>query len=387
MNQAMRVMLLGDFSDEIQKKLQEIPEINLSVQASFSSVTSLPDLLVLAFTGEYQSALKTLSGLSVESRPALLAVIPSEDSQILRAAMHAGARDYLLQPIDPDSLVNVVRSFLTESKNSKQHTAGKVTAIISANSNSEAAFIAGNLAQITTGLGENNTAIIDLDLQFSGLPLMLDTVLEHSLLQALEVSETLDEIAIDAYLARHDSGLKIMGSLVDEIALPGEVSVDKVRHIIGITAGSSENVFINLPKSIDPLNSQVMEDADNIIVCVDQSFSCLNYSKGLLNVLFNELDIPRSKITVLINHYQKKNKIGQKDIEKALGIKSSVLLPFDQEHVHAAERYSLLLGDSASQSQATRHLKQLAEQLSGQSFAINKSIVTRVLEKIGGRTS
>ena len=387
MSQVMQVMLVGAFADEIQEKLQDVSEIKLTVQSEFTlPLSSLPDLLILEFSDDYQSALKTLSSIPVETRPVLLAVIPSEDSQILRTAMNAGARDYVLQPVDSNNLLSIVHGFLSESKDSKKKANGKVTAIISANSNAEAAFISGNLAQITTVQGTSNTAIIDLDLQFSGLPLMLDIVLEHSLLQALEVSEALDEIAIDAYLAKHHSGLKVMGSLTDEIALPGEVSVDKIRHIIGITAGASENVFINLPKIIDPLSSQVMEDADNIVVCVDQSFSCLNYSKGLLNILLNELDIPRSKITVLINHYQKKNKIKQKDIEQALGVKSTVVLPFDLEHVHAAERYSLLLQEAASQSQAMRHLKQLAEDLSGQHFTSSKSIVSRIREKFGVRS-
>ena len=386
MSQKIQVSLVGKFSDAIQKALSDIPNIELTVKSEFTGIfTPLTELLILEFSDDYQSVLMKLSDIPIESRPVLLAVIPSEDSQLLRIAMHAGARDYLLQPVDTDNLINTVQGLLSESKGKKRHRKGKVVAVISGNSNAEAAFIAGNLAHITAEMGGSNTVIVDLDLQFSSLPLMLDIELERSLIQALHVSETLDEIAIEAYQTKHKSGLKIMGALENEIALPGETSVEKIRQIISITRRTADNVFINLPQVIDPLSSQVMEEADSIIISVDQSFPCMYYSKGLLKILFNELDISPQKTTLLINHYQKKNKISQKDIEKALGLQSPVVLPYDPSLT--AERYSLLLQETAQQSKTLQRLEQLAEQLSGQYFNTNKSIVTRMLEKIGGRSS
>jgi pilus assembly protein CpaE len=387
MSRVINIMAVGVFSASALQKLSSNADINITVESKFSLDSALPDVLLLEFNTSYPSALQTLLSIPIESRPILIAVLPSEDSQILRAAMHAGARDYLLQPLDEDSLLSTIHGFLQESVTKQEKATGKITAVISANSSAESAFISGNLSQIMAGVGKKKTTLIDFDLQFSNLPLMLDIVLERSLLQSLEVIETLDEIAIGAYLAKHKSGLKVLGSLSNEIAIPGEVSVEKARRLVRINSHASDHVFINLPTLIDPLASQLMGDADQIIICVDQSFSCLNYSKGLLNVLLNELDIPAQKIRLLINHYQKNNQISQKDIEKALSFKSSLVIPADTAHSYAAERYSLLLYETANQSTASRSLIALAESLNGSKFNEGKGLFSRLFTKTGSKSS
>ena len=387
MSNVINIMAVGVFPTASIQKLSNIAEINITVESKFSLDVVLPDVLLLEFNTSYPSALQALLSIPIESRPILIAVLPSEDSQILRAAMHAGARDYLIQPLDENSLLTSTHSFLQESVTKQNKTTGKITAVISANSSAESAFISGNLSQIMAAVGQQKTTIIDFDLQFSNLPLMLDIVLDRSLLQSLEVIETLDDIAVGAYLKKHKSGLKVLGSLSNEIAIPGEVSVEKARRLVRINSHAADHVFINLPNLIDPLSSQLMSDADTIIICVDQSFSCLNYSKGLLNVLLNELEVPQQKIRLLINHYQKNNNIRQKDIEKTLSFKSSLAIPADNDHSYAAERYSLLLDEMANQSTALRRLVTLAESLHGNKFNEGKSLFSRLFTKIGSKSS
>ncbi|MGB1254809.1 MAG: AAA family ATPase, partial [Thiolinea sp.] len=325
-----KVVLIGDFCEKAQENLLAIPNVEIIFEQTFKlPLNTLPELLVLEFSGEYQIVLNSLNKISPERRPVLIAIIPAEDAQLLRQAMHAGARDYLVQPLDVLNLQTMVESFLRESGNHKPRSPGKVTAVISATSNADSAFITANLAQITAERAKQSVMVLDLDLQFSSLPVILDVEPERSLLQAMEVIETLDEVALNAYLTNHESGLKVLCSLVDDIALPGEISADSIHQVITIAGHVSQNLFINLPHIIDPLSSQVVDDADQIIICIEQSFPSMNFAKGLLNILLNELDVPAQKIILLVNRFRNKHKILQPEIEKTIGLKPTIIVPSD----------------------------------------------------------
>ncbi|MGB1008188.1 MAG: AAA family ATPase [Thiolinea sp.] len=383
-----KVVLIGDFCEKAQENLLAIPNVEIIFEQTFKlPLNTLPELLVLEFSGEYQTVLNSLNKISPERRPVLIAIIPAEDAQLLRQAMHAGARDYLVLPLDVLNLQTMVESFLRESGNHKPRSPGKVTAVISATSNADSAFITANLAQITAERAKQSVMVLDLDLQFSSLPVILDVEPERSLLQAMEVIETLDEVALNAYLTNHESGLKVLCSLVDDIALPGEISADSIHQVITIAGHVSQNLFINLPHIIDPLSSQVVDDADQIIICIEQSFPSMNFAKGLLNILLNELDVPAQKIILLVNRFRNKHKILQPEIEKTIGLKPTIIVPSDSRALRDAERYGLLLSETANQTQAYKSLIQLAERLSGTRFAVHKSLLNRIMDRIEGKAA
>lgn len=384
MSSKKHIVLIGEFTNDCQQLLSSSLEAEITVSKSFSSNTVV-DLLILEFNGEHQAVLASLSALPKDTRPALIAILPKEDNQVLRQAMHNGAHDFLIQPLDKDNLLLTVQQWFEEAHNAPQVTPGKTIAVMSASSNAEAAFISGNLAHAIAVKTQQSTVLIDLDHQYSSLPLLLDMELDRSFLKALDSVDSLDEIAIDAYLSKHPSGLKLLGLLDEEISLPGEISIEDTRKIISIASRTAKQVFINLPHVIDPLTSQVMEDADSIAVCVEQRFSSINYAKGLLNVLQNELDIPALKIIVVVNNYRKDSKIKKKDIEKTLGIKQCETLPFDNASAVEAEQYSLLLNETADESQATLALNTLAERFSELKFPVEKGLLSTLRAKLGGR--
>lgn len=385
----MKIMFMGRACEKAQESLLTIPGVEIVFEHEFRlPQNALPALLIMEFSGDYQTVLSSLSKIPSARRPVLIAVIPTEGVQLLRQAMHAGASDYLVQPLDVSNLQAMIETLLRESGDYKQQAPGRATAIISATSNADSAFITANLAQITAEKAKQTTMVVDLDLQFSSLPVILDVEPERSLLQATEVIETLDEVALNAYLTNHESGLKVLCSLVDDIALPGEISAEAIHQVVTIAGHVSQNLFINLPHIIDPLSSQVVDDVDHIVICIEQSFPSMNFAKGLLNVLLNELDVPTQKIILLVNRYRDKHKILAAEIEKTIGLKPNIIVPSDSIALRDAERYGLLLSETAGQTQAYKSLIGLAEQLSEARFvAAHQGFINRFMARLEGKTA
>ena len=114
----------------------------------------------------------------------------------------------------------------------------------------------------------------------------------------------------------------------------------------------------------------------------------MNFAKGLLNVLLNELDVPAQKIILLVNRYRDKHKILVPEIEKTIGLKPGFIVPSDSIALRDAERYGLLLSETAGQTQAYKSLIGLAEKLSETRFAtVNKGLINRLMARIEGKAA
>lgn len=385
-------MMAGNFPRTLCDELKKLPGVSLSCATGEVSApntplfnrNALPNILVLEYGDYWQAALDELATISIATRPVVLAVIPSEDISILHHAMRSGARDYLLQPVDAAKLKTAVKKLLEEVTPKTSTVSGQIISFISCNSSVESAFLSANFAHILALAVKRTTIVIDLDLQLSSLPLFLDMTVEHSFLQALAVADTLDESAIDAYLSKHVPGLSLLGSRADELALPGEISLEKTNKLINTISLSADYVIINLPQLIDPLTTLAIEQSSLIMVVVEQSLGSLNYGKGLLNILINELEIPAEKIRLVVNHYQKKSQIHLQDISKTLGLEPAIILPFDAT-IRDNECYGVPLLGSARQSPVTRELIQLAETLNNPASSGKPGgLLSRLLATVGG---
>ena len=207
---------------------------------------------MLEYGDNWQAVLAELAAIPLNVRPVVVAILPGEDITLLHHAMRSGARDYLVHPVKPADLSASVQKLLQEIAPKPAPASNQTIALLSCTSSLEAAFLSGNLAHIMALEMRRTTTVIDLDLQLSNLPLFMDMTVEHSFMQALAAADTLDEAAIDAYLSKHVPGLSLLGSRADEIALPGEVSLEKASKVISTISRVADCVIINLPQLIDP---------------------------------------------------------------------------------------------------------------------------------------
>ncbi len=171
-----------------------------------SGVVDSPDLLLLRIGPDSRDGLEALGRYTLDERPPLIVIGDGSDPQSMRAAMQAGARDFLSEPIVEEDLLAAVTQLATESKPSRKNVRTKLTAFINAKGGSGATFLAANVAHLLAAISDRRTVLVDLDLRFGNLPQYLDLKPKRGLVEALDVANDLDEVAIEAYMTKHDSG-------------------------------------------------------------------------------------------------------------------------------------------------------------------------------------
>jgi len=385
---SIRVLAAGRAPDalaSLEQILSDEMDIDFSVRHivngtidPLQGVRELPDVLVLHLSGNWRGELAALRARPVSERPPIIAVSDEADAGMMREAMNAGARDFLSYPCSPGELLASVHHLANENRRSANGGSAHLTAVINAKGGSGASFIACNLGHMLAADLGQKTALIDLDLQFGTLPLYLDVSPRTTLMDALAVADELDGVALEGYMARHGSGLHLLPSMSDHLGLPWEIPEASLGRILNLATANYNQIIVDLPRQIDPLTSSVIERADSVLVVIQQSLTHIRDAKRLLQLISNELGVPRQATEVVVNRYNEKNPITLHDIRDAVQHDEIITLPNDFSRVSESVNSGRPLLEMARGAALTRTLQRLAQRLSG-TEAANHGVLQRAV--------
>ncbi len=348
-------------------------------------VQVLPNVLILHLSENWEQELNALSARPAAGRPPVLVVGPGTDIRMLRHAMQAGARDFLTQPVSAEELSVALRQIAQEQSRSGESATSRLTAVINAKGGSGATLVACNLAHVMTTVAKLRVAVMDLDLQFGTLPLYLDLAPTHGILQTVNSADSLDTVALEACMAKHQSGLHVLGPVSNELVFPEEISVHNVERLLGVAALTYEHVVVDLPRHFDRITLTVMERADQVVLITQQSVTHVRDTKRLMALLVQELSIPPDRIVLVVNRFQPKGEVSVEDIEQTLGYESPMLIPNDFKRVTECVNLGIPLYQHYKRAPITKGILALGKKLSGKPVATKKGYLGRAISNFFGQ--
>ena len=163
----------------------------------------------------------------VSPETAIIVLIDGVNMELVRRLMRGGARDVLVKPVGVDDLLNTIRSVhhtlqkhraAIESGAEVSTSGGQMIAIYSPQGGAGKSVLSANLGiALATALNaqgqKGRVALVDLNLQFGDIDLMLNLSPEHTLAGlAQKGAMGMDADLIEQYLTPHEeSGLRVLG--------------------------------------------------------------------------------------------------------------------------------------------------------------------------------
>ena len=140
----------------------------------------------------------------------IVLLVPAEASSLLEATLDADFAEVLVLPQPAEAVVFAIRrAAATSSKRAAGRVRGRVTTVFSPKGGTGKSVVACNLAAALAAQGLR-TVIIDLDLQFGDVAIMLGLEPQRTLHDLLTAPGSLDAEKIAGYATRHRGGFDVL---------------------------------------------------------------------------------------------------------------------------------------------------------------------------------
>lgn len=325
-----------------------------------------PAVVVVGVDTSNDPALKTIETISHMPGSVGIIVISKEPTQgLLVSCMRAGADEFLEFPVNPDELAKAMGGLFKRKGIVSAHT-GKVTAVFSPAGGVGVTSIATNLAGgIASELGSSGAScIIDMNLQFGSVALAMDIrEFSHTVADAAQEQDRLDENLIRSFMSEHISGAAVLPGPLNMAELEG-VDAWQLRGVIQLCRKVYQYVVLDLPHAIDDVAIVGLDEADEIFLVCDMVLPTIRNVIRALEV-FDELEYKRDKLRLIVSRYYESHEVSLDEISQHIGLPIHWLVPYDSRAAIRALNSGQLLDVAQPDSQAAHSLVALAQHVAG----------------------
>jgi pilus assembly protein CpaE len=333
----LRKLLMFDESIEV------VGEAGNGEEAIERALALNPDVVLMDINMPVMDGIEATERLSVElPRVGIIILSVQGEQEYLRKAMTAGARDYLTKPPTGDDLVNTIQQVFEMQKKRQAvlavpddtpHGPGQVISIFSTKGGVGKTTIAVNLAIAIAQL-KKKTVIVDLDLQFGDVAMMLDLIPRRSIADLVGEADLLNVKTIEGYLTGHASGLQVLPGPIR----PEYAEIVTARHVEGILKTLKENfafVIVDTRQIFDDITLTALDQSDQIFTIASLDVLTIKNIKLGLEVM-SSLHYESSKIKMLLNRSNTETGVTPQDLENSLKFPISCMIPSDGKVVLTA---------------------------------------------------
>ena len=323
------------------------------------------DIVVIDLSEDWEKELQLLGNLRRKSDRAPTIVIGmDDDKRMLKMAMKAGARDFFAHPVPESELIDSIHQIGHEAKQSAiQGTS--ISVVMHGKGGAGASFFASNIAHILASERRKaSTMLLDLNFVAGELPLYFDLRGGGDLRQAIDYFDNLDEIALQGFIMRHDSGVHVMASSGDPTSAGWSVNANNLNALVSMLSTSYEQLVIDLPNPADPVAATLLAQADRVFVVIQQNLMDLHCTQRLFSML-DYYTVPRDNVTVVVNRFEQKSPVRYQDIENALDGVEIECIPNDYKRVSESINTGVPLASRWSKARVTDAIREIVLQILG----------------------
>ncbi|MCU1370833.1 MAG: hypothetical protein JWO77_2027 [Ilumatobacteraceae bacterium] len=296
-------------------------------------------------------------------------------TEVFQRAMRSGVRDVLGAPVDTGQLNEAVRrvsaSLVTSSPNGSVGSVaatvpeddtseqGRVITVFSTKGGAGKSVLATNLGVILAQRSEGTVALVDADLQFGDIAVMLKLAPQHTIVDAVGSFDRLDVGFLESLLATHQpSGLKVLPAPL-EPAFADQIGAEQMNAIIRLLRTFCTYVVVDTPAYFNDVVLGLIEESDDVLLVAGMDIPNIKNVKIGLQTL-RLLNTPMNKIHLILNRANSKVKLEVSEVERTLQVKADALIPSDIVVPQSVNKGTPVVID-APRSSIAKSLEQLAD--------------------------
>ncbi len=364
MGDLIKVLIVDDIPstlDNLQKLLSFEPDIQVvgnatnGKEAIDQAKKTAPDIVLMDVNMPIMDGIQATEQLAQElpSSPVIIMSVQGE-RDYLRRAMQSGAREFLIKPFSGDELVASIRrvyqldqkkeSFLAKTvaaappdggvdvaEPRRRTEQGQVIFVYSGKGGVGKSLIAANLAVSMANETRAKVALIDLDLQFGDIGVLLNLDHSQGITDLIENIEHMDQDFIREIMVDAAAGVKVLLTPISP-ELADLVTVDHIRRIFAEMRKMFDYIIVDSSTHLGEINLEVLDHADKIVVVTSLSIPAIKDTKLALKI-FDSLSISPDRVFLLLNKSDAHSEFNKESVEANLRFPIAAQIPNDAKLV------------------------------------------------------
>lgn len=304
-------------------------------------------------------------------------VVSELSTSLLQQALRAGVRDVLALGGEAGALAHAVQRVAIslevapvaiptappQGASGDEHEAvnGKVYSVFSTKGGSGKSVLATSLAVTLARRSELPVALVDADLQFGDVAVMLKLAPSHTIVDAVSAIDRLDPAMLNSFLVTHEpSGLRVLPAPL-EPAFADQVSASDMTRIVDMLRTFCAFVVVDTPAYFNDVVLGLVEISDDVLLVAGMDIPNIKNVKIGLQTL-RLLDTPTEKLHLVLNRANSKVKLEVSEVEKTLGMKAAALIPSDIAVPQSVNKGEPVV-DFAPKSSVTKAIDEMADMM------------------------
>ncbi len=290
-------------------------------------------------------------------------------TDVLQRALRAGIKDVLQAPLDSAQLADAVQRVAatltpgvavpSSPTFSESDEAGRVITVFSTKGGAGKSVIATNLAVLLAQRSEKPVVIVDADLQFGDIAVMLKLSPQHTIVDAVSSLDRLDLALMQSLLVTHPpSGLLVLPAPL-EPAFADQIGATEMVRIVELLRQFCSYVVVDTPAYFNDVVLGLIEVSDDVLLVAGMDIPNIKNVKIGLQTL-RLLNTPMEKLKLVLNRANSKVKLDVGEVERTLGVQAEALIPSDVVVPQAVNKGEAVVL-SAPRSGVAKSLEQLAD--------------------------
>jgi pilus assembly protein CpaE len=365
MSEPIKVLIVDDIASTLDN-LQKLLSFEADIQVVGTAVNGkegveqvkkvAPDIVLMDVNMPIMDGIQATETLAQEApnSPVIIMSVQGE-RDYLRRAMQSGAREFLIKPFSGDELIASIRrvyqleqkkeSFLAkttaataapgapaadgEALRKGEH--GQVLFFYSGKGGVGKSLIAANLAVSMANETKAKVALVDLDLQFGDIGVLLNLDHSQGITDLIENIDHMDPDFIREIMVDGPGGIKVLLTPISP-ELADLVTVDHIRRIFGELRKMFDYIIVDSSAHLGEINLEVLDHADKVVVVTSLSIPAIKNTKLALKI-FDSLSISPDRVVLLLNKSDAHSEFNKESVEANLRFPIAGQIPNDAKLV------------------------------------------------------
>ena len=329
-------------------------------------------VLILGPSCASDGTLATVERL-LQDRRELGAILVAEELTIalLQQALRCGVKDVLALPADDEQLHEAI-SRMAQSLSAApaaptmpdpildaDSKVGRVITVFSTKGGAGKSMIATNLGVVLAGRSSRPVCLVDADLQFGDVAVMLKLSPQHTIVDAVSALDGLDVSLLQNLLVAHEpSGLLILPAPL-EPAFADQIGSAEMVQIVEAIRQFCSHVIVDTPAYFNDVVLGMIEISDDVVLVAGMDIPNIKNAKIGLQTL-RLLNTPMEKFRLVLNRANSKVKLDITEVQRTLQMSAASLIPSDVIVPQSVNR-GMPVVQAAPRSGVAKSIKEIAD--------------------------